>query len=86
MKRPYSTFSLVMVISLLLGVIWLSPAFAVAPSFLSLGQIEADSLRVPGAMDLDGSGNLYVADNRDSLLTASCWKTSRCRLRGVVWQ
>ena len=64
MKRSFSTFSLVTVISLLLVVIWLSPAFAVAPSFLSLGQIEADSLRVPGAMDLDGSGNLYVADNR----------------------
>ena len=68
MKRTYSTFSLVTVISLLLGVIWLSPAFAVAPSFLSLGQIEADSLRVPGAMDLDGSGNLYVADNRGGLV------------------
>ena len=68
MKQSYSTFCLVTVISLFLGVIWLSPAFAAAPSFISLGQIQADSLRVPGAMDLDGSGNLYVADNRGGMV------------------
>lgn len=53
---------LVVAISLLLSVIWLSPALAV--DFASLGQIKADALRVPGAMDLDVAGNLYVADER----------------------
>ncbi len=65
MKRPYSISRLITVISLLLGVIWLSPAFAVdAPTFTSLGQITSGALRVPGAMDLDVAGNLYVADAR----------------------
>ena len=68
MKRFNSISCFITVISLLLGVVWLSPAFAAVPSFTSLGQIKADSLRVPGAMDLDGAGNLYVADTRGGLV------------------
>lgn len=64
MERILSTRSLVTVISLLLIVIWLSPAFAAPPAFESLGQLTAQDLRVPGAMDLDEAGNLYVADVR----------------------
>lgn len=65
MKRSRSLFSLITVISLLLGVIWLIPTLAVAaPTFTSLGQLGVGTLRVPGAMDLDGAGNLYVADAR----------------------
>ncbi len=65
MKRPYSVFRLITVISLLLGVIWLSPALAV--DFAPLGQITS-VLRVPGAMDLDVAGNLYVADGRGGMV------------------
>ena len=76
MERTFSLRSLVTVISLLLTVIWLSPALALgAPTFASLGEIRADGLRIPGAMDLDGSGNLYVADARGGRLggpVASC--------------
>ncbi|PLX78308.1 MAG: hypothetical protein C0614_08695, partial [Desulfuromonas sp.] len=51
------------VISLLGCVI--SPCQAeAAVSFSSLGRIMADGLRAPGAMDIDGAGNLYVADGR----------------------
>lgn len=65
MKRTFSMPSLITVISLLLGVIWLSPTFAVAaPAFDSLGQVEVVGLDIPGAMDFDAAGNLYVADAR----------------------
>lgn len=65
MKQFHSISGLVTAISLLLSVIWLSPALAVAaPTFVSLGQLKAEGLRVPGAMDLDEAGNLYVADAR----------------------
>ena len=65
MKQSYSTFSLVTVISLLLGVIWLNPArAAVAPVFEPLGQIRASGMLVVGAMDMDEAGTLYVADSR----------------------
>ncbi len=68
MKRFHSISCFITVISLFVGAIWLSPVFAAAPVFVSLGQIKADSLRVPGAMDLDGAGNLYVADTRGGLV------------------
>lgn len=51
----------VAVISLLLSVIWLVPAFAAAPVFTSLGQIR-DGLKAPTRIDTDDLGNLYVAD------------------------
>lgn len=71
MKRAYSMSSLITVISLLFGVIWLSPALATAaPAFASLGQIKMEGLQVPGAMDLDGAGNLYVTDGRGSGLVS----------------
>jgi hypothetical protein len=38
------------------------------PTFTSLGQIKMEGLRIPGAMDLDASGNLYVADARGGLV------------------
>jgi len=69
MKQSYSTFNLVAVISLLLGVIWLSPArAAVAPVFEPLDQIRANGMLVVGAMDMDDAGNLYVADARAGLV------------------
>ncbi|MDG5468965.1 FG-GAP-like repeat-containing protein [Deltaproteobacteria bacterium IMCC39524] len=69
MKQSYSTFSLVTVISLFLGVIWLSPArAAVAPVFEPLGQIRADGMLLVGAMDMDEAGTLYVADSRAGLV------------------
>ncbi len=69
MKRNHSMSSLVTVISLFFSVIWLSPTLAVAaPTFTSLGQITASAMRVPGAMDLDASGNLYVADARGGMV------------------
>lgn len=69
MKRSRSILNLITMISLLLGVIWLSPTLAVAaPTFASLGQVGVGTLRVPGAMDLDGAGNLYVADARGGLV------------------
>lgn len=51
----------VAVISLLLSVIWLGPAFAAAPVFTSLGQIR-DGLKAPTRIDTDAAGSLYVAD------------------------
>ena len=69
MKQSYSTFNLVTVISLLLGVIWLSPArAAVPPVFEPLDQIRANGMLVVGAMDMDDAGNLYVADARAGLV------------------
>ena len=53
---------LVAVISLLLGAIWPNTAAAaVAPSIVPLGSIEV-GLTVPGKLDVDAAGNLYVAD------------------------
>ncbi len=50
------------VISLLLGVIWPNTAAAaVAPAIVPLGSVESD-LAVPGKLDIDAAGNLYVAD------------------------
>ncbi len=69
MKRFNSMSSLITVISLFFGVIWLSPVFAAGtPTFTSLGQLVAEGLQVPGAMDLDEAGNLYVADARGGLV------------------
>lgn len=66
MKRMKSLLSLITVISLFLSVIWLSPAIAAGePAFESLGQIRADGMYVPGALDLDANGNIYVADGRN---------------------
>ncbi|MDT8442738.1 MAG: PEGA domain-containing protein [Desulfuromonadales bacterium] len=48
-----------------MSVIWLSPALAAAPDFEPLGQIRAEGMYVPAAMDIDGAGNLYVADARN---------------------
>lgn len=50
------------VISLLLGAIWPNTvAAATTPEIVPLGSIEA-GLTVPGKMDVDAAGNLYVAD------------------------
>jgi DNA-binding beta-propeller fold protein YncE len=50
------------VISLLLGVIWHTPASAaVAPVIKSLGRI-SQGLSVPGRLDVDEAGSVYVAD------------------------
>ena len=50
------------VISLLLGAIWPNTAAAaVAPTIVPLGSI-TDGLTVPGELDVDAAGNLYVAD------------------------
>lgn len=65
MKRLRSTTSLITVISLFLCAIWLRPVSAAdVPTFSSLGQIRAEGMFVPSAMDLDEAGNLYVADAR----------------------
>src|SRR6056297_907030 len=64
MIRSRALVCLVAVISLLLGVIWPSPAVAaVAPEIEPLGDIET-GLTVPGKLDVDAAGNLYVADAR----------------------
>jgi hypothetical protein len=63
MKQIRSVSGLIAVISLLLGVIWLGPAFAAdAPTFSSLGDLRATGMAIPKAMALDGAGNLFVAD------------------------
>lgn len=65
MKPVRSISGLITVISLLFSAIWLCPAPAAAAlAFAPLGQLTAEGLRVPGAMDLDAAGNLYVADAR----------------------
>lgn len=63
MKGIFARFGQIAVFSLLFGAIWPCLALA-APTFESLGRITADGLDVPGAMDLDADGNLYVADAR----------------------
>ncbi len=63
MKRIKSISSLITVISLFLGVIWLGQAMAAGvPTFAALGNLQADGMAIPRAMDLDGNGNLFVAD------------------------
>lgn len=69
MKQFRSISSLITVISLFLGVIWLSPvSAAVVPAFTSLGQFTAEGMQPPGALDLDSAGNLYVAGTRGGLV------------------
>ncbi|MCM2264304.1 MAG: FG-GAP-like repeat-containing protein [Desulfuromonadales bacterium] len=63
MKRFFPATRLVVVISLLLNAIWLSPAGAVtAPQIVWLSELSGVSLVSPRAIDVDGQGNLYVAD------------------------
>ena len=64
MKRIRTISGLIAVISLLLSVIWLSPAFAAVPVLSSLGEFMVEGMAVPGAMDADNLGNLYIADTR----------------------
>lgn len=62
MVRFKTLVALIAVISLSFGAIWpdLASAATVA-EFASLGQVQED-LSVPGRMDIDAQGNLYVAD------------------------
>lgn len=62
MIRSRVLVCLAAVISLFFGAIWPNTAAAVvAPAVVSLGSIEV-GLSVPGKLDLDATGNLYVAD------------------------
>lgn len=64
MIRCKTLVALVAVISLSLGAIWPSVVDAAdVPQIVNLGQIR-DGLTVPGKMDIDAQGNLYVADTR----------------------
>ncbi|PLX85249.1 MAG: hypothetical protein C0614_04450, partial [Desulfuromonas sp.] len=63
MKRSFALYGLITVFVLINVVIWPSCVIA-APSFTSLGRIMVDGLRTPGAMDIDGAGNLYVVNSR----------------------
>jgi len=64
MDRSRALVSLVAVVSLSLGAIWPNLASAAgAPAVQSLGALQ-EGLRVPGKLDLDAQGNLYVADAR----------------------
>lgn len=63
MNRFFPVARLVAVISLLLNAIWLSPASAVTvPQITWLGELSGGSLVSPRAVDVDGQGNLFVAD------------------------
>ena len=63
MKRSYPHFRLLAVISLLLGAIWLNPAAAATvPQLTWLGEWSGGLVAGPRALDVDGQGNLYVAD------------------------
>lgn len=63
MKRFFPSAGIVLVISLLVSAIWLSPAEAalIGP----LGRIETSGMGVPATLDVDAGGNLYVADARN---------------------
>ena len=64
MDRSRALVTFVAVISLSLGAIWPNEALAAtAPAVQSLGAVQA-GLFVPGELDIDASGNLYVADAR----------------------
>ncbi|PLY01294.1 MAG: hypothetical protein C0623_05605 [Desulfuromonas sp.] len=53
---------LIAVISLLVGAIWPNAAVAAAaPEVVPLGSIDAE-VSIPGKLDVDAAGNLYVAD------------------------
>ncbi|NJC87135.1 MAG: PEGA domain-containing protein [Desulfuromonas sp.] len=63
MNRFFPVARLAVVISLLLNAIWLSPAGAVTvPQITWLSELSGGSLVSPRAIDVDGQGNLYVAD------------------------
>ena len=63
MKRSYPHFRLLAVISLLLGAIWLNPASAATvPQLTWLGEWSGGLVAGPRALDVDGQGSLYVAD------------------------
>lgn len=64
MKRFINSACLVAVISLTMGVIWPNQSSAAMPTIASLGELRAPGLDVPGAMAVDGTGTLYVADAR----------------------
>jgi hypothetical protein len=69
MKRFFAISRLITVVSLLLSAIWLVPTLAIAaPAFAPLGELRAAGMQVPAAMDLDSSGNLFVADARGGLV------------------
>lgn len=64
MKRFFTSALLMAVLSLSVSVIWPNQAIAAMPTLASLGELRAQGLDVPGAMAVDGAGNLYVADAR----------------------
>jgi len=81
MKRFFLSACHVAVISLLLSVIWPSHSNAAMPTIASLGQLRAEKLDVPGAMAVDGAGNLFVADARGGeVFKFDCYG----RLRAVI--
>lgn len=64
MVRSWMNICLLAVFSLTMGVIWPDCSVAVqAPQFELLGEIKA-GLRVPTRIDVDSSGNIFVADAR----------------------
>ncbi len=68
MVRFKSLITLIAVISLSIGVIWPDMASAATSAeFASLGQVQ-EGLSVPGSMDIDAQGNLYVADARTNTI------------------
>lgn len=68
MVRFKMLVTLIAVISLSLGVIWPDLASAATSAdFASLGQVQ-EGLSVPGSMDIDAQGNLYVADARTNTI------------------
>ncbi len=67
MARLKMLVVLVAVISLPLSVIWPSSATAGVPQIASIGSLQ-EGLSVPGRMDIDAQGNLYVTDARTHLI------------------
>lgn len=64
MKRFIAPACLVAVLSLFASVIWPNQSSAAMPTIAPLGELRAPGLEYPGAMAVDGAGNLYVADAR----------------------
>ena len=63
MKRFFPSACMAVVISLLLNAIWLTPvSAATVPQLTWLGELRGGDLASPRAIDVDGQGNLYVAD------------------------